>query len=161
MTQRQQGPNRRVHVDQSHEYAPKVVQKEMPENAERLLQGRFQIINVWRPIKPIYRDPLGVVDAHTCSKEDLVPVQVIYPNSTAESFTVRPGAEEGKEQHKWYYLYGQKPEELLFFKIFDSKTDGRARSVAHSAFSNVEEVDKAPRESIEVRCLVFHPDDRD
>ena len=133
----------------------------MPEDAERLLQGRFQIINVWRPIKPIYRDPLGVVDAHTCPREDLVPVQVLYPNSTAESFTVRPGAEEGKERHRWHYLYGQKPEELLFFKIFDSKTDGRARSVVHSAFSNEEEADKAPRESIEVRCLVFHPDDTD
>jgi hypothetical protein len=56
-------------------------------------------------------------------------------------------------------LRKQTPGEVVLIKCFDSKTDGRARRVPHSAFVNEEFVDEAPRESIEVRALVFHPDD--
>ncbi|MCJ1307248.1 hypothetical protein MMC25_000894 [Agyrium rufum] len=156
---RQQGPVRRVHIDQSYTAAPDVVRRHCPDEAEQLLAGRFQIINVWRPIKPIYRDPLAVVDARTTDAEDLMPVELIYPNRTSGSFTVKPGKPEGQEQHKWYYLYGQQPQELLMFKCYDSKTDGRPRGVPHSAFTNEEEAGKESRESVEVRCLVFHADD--
>ena len=127
----------------------------MPQEADRLLKGRFQLLNVWKPIKTIYRDPLGVVDARTVSDDDLVPVKIIYPNKEGESIVVKPGGEKGKEPHRWYYLYGQKPEEVLIFKIYDSDTD-KARTVPHSAFENSEEKHQPPRESIEVRCLVFH-----
>lgn len=61
--------------------------------------------------------------------------------------------------HKWNYLYKQTPEEVLLIKCFDSKTDGRARRVPHSAFVNPEHEGEKKRESIEVRALVFHPDD--
>ena len=48
------------------------------------------------------------------------------------------------------------PEEVLLIKIFDSKRDGRARRVPHSAFVDPRTVhDNRPRKSIEVRCLVF------
>jgi hypothetical protein len=53
----------------------------------------------------------------------------------------------------------QTPSEVLLIKCFDSKTDGRARRVPHSAFVDEERVDEASRQSIEVRALVFHPDD--
>jgi hypothetical protein len=47
--------------------------------------------------------------------------------------------------------------EALLLKCFDSKTDGRARFAPHSAFSDpTAPSDAAPRESIEVRTLVFH-----
>lgn len=47
-------------------------------------------------------------------------------------------------------------------KCFDSKTDGRARAVPHSAFADPDAGDEVPaRESIEVRALVFHPEDRE
>jgi hypothetical protein len=82
-----------------------------------------------------------------------VPVALIYPDRRGETLTVRPNPE-----HRWYYIYGQTPEEVMLIKCFDSKIDGRARRVPHTAFVNPETVDGKPRESIEVRALVFHED---
>jgi len=148
------GPVQRVHIDQSYAAAPNRVLHHLPDQAERLLKGRYQIINVWRPIKPIYKDPLAVAEASSVDDADLVGVKLIYPDRVGETYTVRPNG-----NHRWFYLYGQKPEEVTLIKCFDSKTDGRARRVPHTAFVNPATVDKEPRESIEVRALVFHPDD--
>ena len=135
-----------------------MVQRYFPQDFERLLSGRVQIINVWRPIKPILKDPLGVTDAQSVPDEDLVPIRLIYPNTNkeGETFTVKTSARKGEEQHKWYYLYRQQPDEPLLFKCYDSKQEGNATRVPHSAFTNREEEDQDSRESIEVRCLVFH-----
>ena len=148
------GPVQRVHIDQSYSAAKSRVPHHLPEEAEKLLKGRYQIINVWRPIKPIFKDPLAVADASSVPEEDLVPIALIYPNRQGETYSVRPNKE-----HKWYFLYGQTPKEVTLIKCFDSKTDGRARRVPHTAFANPETEDREPRESIEVRALVFHPDD--
>ena len=152
-----QGPVRRVHIDQTYLSAPWDVYRHLPHEAEELLSGRYQIINVWRPIKPIYKDPLAVADARTVPDEDLVPVKLIYPAREGATFTVKPGAERGRETHQWYYLYGQQPSEVIMFKCYDSKEDGRARAVPHCAFTNKQEEHQDARESIEVRCMVFHP----
>jgi hypothetical protein len=53
----------------------------------------------------------------------------------------------------------QTPEDVLLFKIFDSKTDGRARRVPHSSFEDKTYENMDPRASIEVRAFVFHEDD--
>ena len=52
------------------------------------------------------------------------------------------------------------PEEVMLIKCFDSKLDGRARRVPHTAFVNEATAgeDFAARESIEVGALVFHED---
>jgi hypothetical protein len=81
-------------------------------------------------------------------------VDLVYPDRVGETLTVLPNSE-----HKWYYLYAQSPEEVTLIKCFDSKTDGRARRSPHTAFVNPETEDRESRESIEVRTLVFHPDD--
>jgi hypothetical protein len=86
--------------------------------------------------------------------EELVPIKLIYPDREGETYAVRPGP-----THKWYFLRKQTPGEVVLIKCFDSKTDGRARRVPHSAFVNEEFENEASRESIEVRALVFHPDD--
>lgn len=143
----------RVHIDQSYKAAASRVPFHLPEEAERLSKVRFQIINVWRPIKTIYRDPLGIADANSVSDDDLVTIPLIYPNRNGETYGVKAG-----EKHKWYYLHAQTPEEPLLIKCFDTKTDGRARRVPHTAFSNPAYVDSYSRESIEVRTLVFYED---
>jgi len=151
------GPFQRVHIDQSYTAALSRVSYHLPEDAEKLLKGRVQIINVWRPIKQVVRDPLAVAEAHSVPDTDLVPTALIYANRKGETYQVRHSA-----SHKWYYKYGLTPEEVLFIKCFDSKTDGRARRVPHTAFVDPTTDDSLPaRESIEVRALVFHPDDRD
>jgi hypothetical protein len=126
----------------------------LPEEADRLLSTRYQIINVWRPIKKILKDPLAVADAHSVPDSDLIGVGLIYPDRRGETYTVRPNPE-----HKWYYLHGQTPEEVMLIKCFDSKLDGRARRVPHTAFVNPDMVNEYSRESIEVRALVFHEDE--
>lgn len=150
------GPVQRVHIDQSYKAGPERVSHHLPEEADRLLRGRFQIINVWRPIQTIRKDPLGVADAISVPDNDLLPVQLIYPDRVGETFTVRPNAD-----HRWYFLREQTPGEVMLIKCFDSKVDGRARRVPHSAFVDKENENESPRESIEVRALVFHPDDID
>lgn len=160
----------RVHIDQSYAAAKDRVSYHLPDEAEDLLQKRFQIINVratlfslklspwltlygqvWRPIKTIYKDPLGLADANSVPDTDLLPVALIYPNRRGETYTVKPNP-----AHRWYFKYGQRPDEVALIKCFDSLTDGRARRVPHSAFVNPAEEDKEPRESIEVRALVFY-----
>ena len=148
------GPVQRVHIDQSYKAGPQRVQHHFPDEAHHLLKGRYQIINLWRPIKTIHKDPLGVADATSVPEEDLLPVQLVYPDRVGETFTVRPNP-----GHRWFYLKEQTPSEAMLIKCFDSKVDGRARRAPHSAFIDPATEAESPRESIEVRALVFHPDD--
>ena len=49
------------------------------------------------------------------------------------------------------------PDEALLLKCYDSATDGRTRFGPHTAFIDpTTPADAAPRESIELRTLVFH-----
>ncbi|KAI0407770.1 hypothetical protein F4802DRAFT_486880 [Xylaria palmicola] len=158
-------PLHRVHIDTSYVAAPKCVAHHLSKEAPALLRGRYQIINVWRPINTILKDPLGVAEAGSVPDSDLVPIKLIYsdrggespehkPDEAGDTFSVRASL-----GHKWCYLYGQTPGEVLLIKCFDSKTDGRARRAPHTAFVNEEHQDMPGRESIEVRALVFHPND--
>ncbi|KAF2431428.1 hypothetical protein EJ08DRAFT_670030 [Tothia fuscella] len=146
------GPVRRVHIDQSYTASVGRVHHHLPDEAEELLKSRFQIINVWRPIKTIYKDPLAVASAPSVPESDLVPVGLHYPNRKGETYTVKPNA-----AHKWFFKYGQRPDEVTLIKCFDSIDDGSvARRVPHTAFVNEAEENKPDRESIEVRTLVFY-----
>jgi hypothetical protein len=154
-----QGPIRGVHIDQSYGFAPVLLKAQFPsspEEAERLLKGRFQILNIWRPLKTVFKDPFAVCDARSVDDDELVPVKIKYPAFDIESWSVRG---EGSDRHKWYYMSQQTPEEVLLFKCFDSKVDGRARRVPHSSFTDVEFVGGDARQSIELRAFVFHEAD--
>ena len=146
------GPVRQVHVDQSYDAGPQRVRYHLPESAAHLLRGRYQIINVWRPIRKIRKDPLAVADAQSITQDDLIPVPLIYPDWDGETFRVRPS-----EKHRWFYLADQAPSETLLIKCFDSFADGRARRAPHSAFGLKGREGEAGTESIEVRALVLHP----
>lgn len=151
------GPVQRVHIDQSYDAALSRVRYHLPDEADALLKGRVQIINVWRPIRTIERDPLAVAEADSVPDSDLVVTELIYPDRRGETYSVRHNA-----SHKWVYRSGLSPEQVLLIKCFDSKKDGRARRVPHTAFEDTGARKDAPaRESIEVRALVFHEDDVD
>src|SRR3569833_87655 len=146
------GPVQRVHIDQSYAASLSRVPFHLPDEAEELLKGRVQIINVWRPIRTIERDPLAVADAHSVEEEDLVPTALIYPNRKGETLAVRYNP-----KLQWYYKRRAEPSEALLIKCFDSLEDGRARRVPHTAFIDAnDDVNGPPRQSIEVRALVFH-----
>jgi hypothetical protein len=148
-------PVNRVHVDHTAKSGPQRVRDLLAEDAADLLHGRVQIINLWRPIKgPLLDAPLAVCDARSVAPEDLVPADLVYPHRIGETYSVtyRPS-------HRWFYFQGMGTDEVLLLKCFDSKTDGRARFAPHSAFVDPQApVDAPPRESIELRALVFHPD---
>src|SRR5262245_40591293 len=57
-------PVPRVHVDHTERSGPQRVRDLLPDEAEELLRGRVQIINLWRPIRgPLLDMPLAVADA--------------------------------------------------------------------------------------------------
>jgi hypothetical protein len=87
-TAAQRGPVQRVHIDQSYAASLSRVAHHLPEEADKLLKGRVQIINVWRPIKTVQRDPLAVADANSVDDKSLVVSELIYPNRKGETYSV-------------------------------------------------------------------------
>ena len=57
-----------------------------------------------------------MLDYRSVDKDsDLIAADVIYPHYVGESFNVFHN-----NDHKWFYLSDQMPEEVLVFKSFDS-----------------------------------------
>src|SRR5712672_4841399 len=74
-------PATRVHVDQTEASGPNRVREHLPDEADELLKGRVQVINLWRPIRGPLRDaPLAMCDASTVAATDLVASELVYPN---------------------------------------------------------------------------------
>ncbi|MFO1061892.1 MAG: CmcJ/NvfI family oxidoreductase [Dongiaceae bacterium] len=146
-------PAWRVHVDHTARSAPQRVRDLLPESASKLLGGRVQIINVWRPIRgPVQDAPLALCAAGTVVADDLVPSDLVYPERIGETYSVTYNS-----AHRWFYLSRMVPAEAFLIKCFDSRTDGRARFTPHCAFKDPTASADAPRRrSIEIRTLVFH-----
>jgi hypothetical protein len=147
-------PATRVHVDHTEKSGPQRVRDLLGDEAEALLQGRVQVINLWRPIRGPLRDaPLAVCDAGSVASRDLVPSDLVYRHRVGETYAVTYNP-----AHRWFYVPDMQPDEALLLKCFDSATDGRARFAPHTAFEDpTAPADVLPRESIELRTLVFHP----
>jgi hypothetical protein len=147
-------PVARVHVDHTAKSGPQRVRDLLADEAQQLLRGRVQVINLWRPIRGPLRDaPLAVCDAQSVEPDDLVPSDLVYPHRVGETYSVtyRPS-------HRWFYFREMRSDEVLLLKCYDSQRDGRARFAPHSAFTDpTTPTDAPPRESIEIRTLVFHP----
>src|SRR6266851_1923659 len=63
-------PATRVHVDHTARSGPQRVRDLMGDEAEELLKGRVQVINMWRPIRGPLRDaPLAVCDSRTVAAD--------------------------------------------------------------------------------------------
>jgi hypothetical protein len=153
-------PVTRVHVDQTRRAAADRVRLHItdPEETEKLLKGRYRIVNVWRSLtdEPVQSAPLAFASATSVRPDDLVPVQHRYPNRVGETLGVK-----FNEGQRWYYWSGMTPDERLLLKCSDSEVvldsgAGVGESVPHTAFWD----DRTPvgargRESIEVRALVF------
>jgi hypothetical protein len=145
-------PVSRVHGDYTEISGPQRVRDLMGSEADDLLSRRFAIINVWRPIRgPLFDAPLALCDATSLATGDLVPQDLIYRDRTGEIYglTYNPA-------HRWYYAPAMQADEALLLKCFDSQTDGRARFMPHTSFADPNApADMLPRESIELRTLVF------
>jgi hypothetical protein len=134
-------PVPRVHNDYTRKSGPQRVRDLLGGEAEHLLRGRFAVINVWRPLRgPVLDSPLAVCDARSVDPGDLVATDLVYP------------------EHRWFYAPAMRQDEVILIKCFDSADDGRARFVPHSAFCDpTTPANAPPRQSIELRTLVFYP----
>jgi len=146
-------PVPRVHVDHTAKSGPQRVRDLLPDEAEALLRGRVQIINIWRPLRgPLHDWPLAVCDALTVKPEQLISSDLVYEHRVGETYSVT-----FDPQHRWFYVPEMQVDEALLIKCYDSETDGRARFAPHTAFNDPRTpTDALPRESIELRAFVFH-----
>ncbi|KAF7198151.1 Aspirochlorine biosynthesis protein N [Pseudocercospora fuligena] len=138
-------PVQQVHVDQTPGATDVRVRRHLGDEAEELLKGRYQIINVWRPIShPASDFPLAVVDWRSTEPADFIPVDLMYPKR-ADSVT--DDDDRGKEilpdpnsmdstagyevkgetlgvrantNHKFYYQKDMTPDEVMLLKCYDS-----------------------------------------
>jgi hypothetical protein len=143
---------RRVHNDYTEWSGPQRVRDLLPDEADALLQRRFAIVQVWRPIRhPVETFPLALCDARSMAPKDFVVSERRYPNRVGQTYAVTYNPD-----HRWYWFPRMRRDEALVFKVFDSARDGRARWTAHTAFDDPTAPPNArPRESIEIRTLAF------
>ncbi|TKA32081.1 hypothetical protein B0A50_01328 [Salinomyces thailandicus] len=143
-------PVQQVHVDQTPNAAAVRVRRHLPsDEAEELLKGRYQIINVWRPIEnPASDFPLAVVDWRSTKPTDFIPVDLMYPQrpdsamddddrgkekfpdpatwSSTEGYEAR-GETLGvsaNEGHRFHYMKDMTPDEVMLLKCYDSWGEG-------------------------------------
>lgn len=142
-------PVNRAHIDQTTKSAIERVHYHMGDEAEELLQGRYRLINVWRPLNgPVVASPLAYADSRTVPDSDIVPVEHRYPHRTGETAGVKY-----TPKGKWHYWSGMTNDERILLQCYDSKDKART---PHSAFVDPRTQPHFPgRESIEVRALVF------
>ncbi|KXT09635.1 hypothetical protein AC579_3135 [Pseudocercospora musae] len=138
-------PVQQVHVDQTPGATDVRVRRHLGDEAEELLKGRYQIINVWRPIShPASDFPLAVVDWRSTEPADFIPVDLMYPK---RADSVADDDDRGKEilpdpnsmdstagyevkgetlgvrantNHKFYYQKDMTPDEVMLLKCYDS-----------------------------------------
>ena len=143
-----------AHNDYTEWSGPQRVREIMPmQESDKLLKKRFSIIQVWRPINgPIKSNPLAICDARSVEQKDFIKTERRYPNRTGETYRL-----SYNPSHKWFYFPNMKQNEVIVFKVYDSSRDGRARFTPHTSFEDPNTpAGSPPRESIEVRALVFY-----
>jgi hypothetical protein len=146
-------PVKYIHNDQTFVSGPRRVRDHLPaDEAERLLQGRVAIVNLWRPIgETVQSSPLALCDSRSIELNDLVASDLVYPDKVGETYAL-----VFNPQHRWYYFPNMTPEEFLLLKIYDSAGDSIARLSAHTSFEDpTSPADAPPRRSIELRALLF------
>src|SRR5260370_22346835 len=80
---------RRVHNDYTEWSGPQRVRDLLPDEAEKLLQRRFAIVQVWRPIRhPVESFPPGICDARSLAGADLVASERRYPDRIGQTYAI-------------------------------------------------------------------------
>lgn len=151
------GPANSVHSDFTPAGAMKQLENVIADDSERekmLKDHRLYIINVWRPLKPITRDPLAICDWKSVDwNRDWICRRFIYPSGWSEL-----GSPMYHPDHQWYWLSDQQPDEALVFVQFDSeRVEEGGMTTSHSAFVDPDFTDGPPRESMEIKMFAFVP----
>ena len=127
------------------------------DNVDQQLQQRFAVVNIWRPIVEVVQElPLALCDAQSIAPTDWVATDIVYRDRVGETYAVAYNP-----AHRWFYFPQLQRDEVVLIKCFDAATDGRARFAAHTAFEDpTTPANAPPRQSIELRTLVFYQPDQ-
>jgi hypothetical protein len=108
------GAARNVHIDQTPPAVISRIYRHLPPSeAYARSKGRYQIINIWRPISnPAWDTPLALCDYRSIDFEkDLIAQRLIYKDMEGEIFGVKHNP-----NHRWKYVSGMKPDEYVLIK---------------------------------------------
>ncbi|KAJ3952505.1 hypothetical protein N0V92_011056 [Colletotrichum tropicale] len=145
-TRKHRCPARRPHVDVTDKFAPILMSWDCPDmHADVHANGKhWQMVNAWRPLKTVRKNPVTVADTASMAWEDYLTVPQPEVGPGVEGFWLqRP--QDVDRKHDWWYMADQTPEEVLLFLQHDSKG---AQVVAHTSFTQPEPVPKEPRENV-------------
>lgn len=145
-----------VHNDYTAKSGFVCLEENLGNDAAQLARGRFQILNVWRPlVDPVEDYPLALCDARSLRAEDLIATERRAPNHIGE---IQLAVHDPDQ--RWFYYSAMRPPEVLLFKTFDSIDGGVRPCSIHSAVRLPDAPpDARPRESIESRVFVFYSDE--
>ena len=148
------GPVSRTHNDFTARSGPERARAELEARGldPALLDGRYAIVNLWRPIgRRVEKWPLALVNTPTVAPGDWIECDLVYRDRVGETYALGFNSAQ-----RWYYFPRLAPDEAILIKGYDSD-QGVARFTAHSAFEDPDSPPDAPeRESIEVRALVIY-----
>jgi hypothetical protein len=125
---------------------------------KELLRKRIVVINVWRPLRRVTRDPLAVCDWLSISGQpgglsNLVPWKVSFNHGERQNESLKL-RQHGSQ--RWCYLKDQLPTEPLVFLCFDSnRMEEGGMTVPHSAFVHPDHSNSEPRVSFEIKFFCF------
>ncbi|KAI9656218.1 MAG: hypothetical protein M1821_004881 [Bathelium mastoideum] len=146
-------PTSIAHVDTTVSWALALAQQLNPERAAEILKHRVQCVNFWKPlVGPVKDWPLAMCKPSSVDPEiDFEPCDLVYPDYVVENRQMYYSPPQ-----TWFYLSNQMPEEAWVF--LQSDTHPTVNPVAHTAFPfrEIGLDDVLPRESIEVRALVYY-----
>ncbi|KAL3490508.1 hypothetical protein BJX62DRAFT_140683 [Aspergillus germanicus] len=174
------GPNSPAHIVHS-DFTPAGAMQHLrsllsPDDLTKLEEtnARILALNIWRPLRTVTKDPLALCDwSSTQPNQDIIPNRFIFADGWLEVAKV-----VYSERHRWWYCSGQRVDEVVVFKQFDSApgTIGEGESevvgeketkeenggmtgcsVVHSAFVDPECVYEEPRRSLEIGIFAFLP----
>lgn len=151
--QKVRGPAIYVHNDFTAESAAQRVRDLLPaDEAEARLQKRYASINVWRPIKgPVETAPLAICEYGSIDDNDWVLSERHYGDRVGRIYHIAYNPDQ-----RWTYFPHMQRDEVVLLKCYDSLTDGTAQWTAHGSFQPPgRRPDAPPRESIEIRSLLF------
>jgi hypothetical protein len=147
-------PVMNAHVDYTVETAKTVAERIAPDELKGA-HWRFKAINVWRPIAPVERNPLALVDGSTVTQGDLFLCRLNASRSeVAESYGWNLAYSPAQ---RWYYAPDMQPDEALVFTLIDSDPSA-VQWGAHTSFNDPNSApDAKSRKSIEVRTIAYFP----
>ncbi|KAG9235238.1 hypothetical protein BJ875DRAFT_483389 [Amylocarpus encephaloides] len=144
-------PSLSAHIDYTTPELAGRLDKYFGENKEKMMQRKYQVINIWKPLTGPCKDyPMAYLDPKSVDRDDdLLVVDEVFPTVVNEVFQVH-----FNPNHKWYYVPDQLDSEVAIFNAFDSEK-GQDIAVPHCSFDLREMGSGIPRQSIEVRAFAF------